>query len=182
MDRADGGEVLVTDTVRQLAGTMPDARFRDRGRVALKGFPERQRLHEVAAEATAARGAPRRGAAPGARRGALVARRGRGGRWRSRRRGGEEAVEVRANSVAILDPDDGRVVDAGAGRRAPGRSRGRRRIGLGRQPRGRHGDADRRALAARRARRSPRASPSTGSAAGPSGVWVADSDARASRA
>ena len=49
MDRAAGGEILVTDTVRQLAGTMPDARFRDRGRVALKGFPERQRLHQVRA-------------------------------------------------------------------------------------------------------------------------------------
>jgi adenylate cyclase len=32
MERADGGQVLLTDTVRQLAGTMPDARFRDRGR------------------------------------------------------------------------------------------------------------------------------------------------------
>ncbi|HSD76089.1 MAG TPA: adenylate/guanylate cyclase domain-containing protein, partial [Solirubrobacteraceae bacterium] len=42
MDRAGGGEILVTDTVRQVAGTMPDAQFRDRGRVALKGFPERQ--------------------------------------------------------------------------------------------------------------------------------------------
>ena len=47
MERARGGQVLVTDTVRQLAGTMPDARLRDRGRVALKGFPERQRLFEV---------------------------------------------------------------------------------------------------------------------------------------
>ena len=54
MDRAGGGEILVTDTVRQLAGTVPDARFHDRGRVALKGFPERQHLHELrAAGATA---------------------------------------------------------------------------------------------------------------------------------
>ena len=47
MDRADGGEILTTDTVRQLVGTMTEATFRDRGRVALKGFAERQRLWEV---------------------------------------------------------------------------------------------------------------------------------------
>ena len=47
MDRADGGQILITDAVRQLVGTVPGARFRDRGRVALKGFPERVRLHEV---------------------------------------------------------------------------------------------------------------------------------------
>ena len=52
MDRADGGEILVTDAVRQLAGTVPGARFRDRGRVALKGFPERQRVHELTQVAT----------------------------------------------------------------------------------------------------------------------------------
>jgi YVTN family beta-propeller protein len=47
MDRANGGEVLMTDTVRQLVGTMTGAGFRDRGRVVLKGFQERQRLYEV---------------------------------------------------------------------------------------------------------------------------------------
>jgi class 3 adenylate cyclase len=47
MDRANGGEVLTTDTVRQLAGTLTGASFRGRGRVALKGFDERQRLYEV---------------------------------------------------------------------------------------------------------------------------------------
>ena len=48
-DRAKGGEILATDTVRQLVGTMPDASFRDRGRVALKGFAERHRLYELRA-------------------------------------------------------------------------------------------------------------------------------------
>src|SRR3954453_10308032 len=52
MDRADGGQILVTDAVRQLAGAMPQPRFRDRGRVALKGFPERQHRYELS-EATA---------------------------------------------------------------------------------------------------------------------------------
>jgi YVTN family beta-propeller protein len=47
MDRANGGEVLMTDTVRQLVGTITGAAFRERGRVVLKGFPERQRLYEV---------------------------------------------------------------------------------------------------------------------------------------
>ena len=66
MDRADGGEILTTDTVRQLVGTMTEASFRDRGRVALKGFAERQRLYEVRpaearpAEPPAPRGPPRR--------------------------------------------------------------------------------------------------------------------------
>src|SRR5689334_3838376 len=38
MDRADGGQILATDTIRGLVGTMSDATFRDRGRVTLKGF------------------------------------------------------------------------------------------------------------------------------------------------
>ena len=61
MDRANGGQVLVTDAVRQLVGTIPGARFRDRGRVNLKGFPERQHLHEVLpAEGLPKRQPPRR--------------------------------------------------------------------------------------------------------------------------
>ena len=42
--RADGGEVLVSDVVRQLAGTSPAVRFLDRGRCRLRGFSERWRL------------------------------------------------------------------------------------------------------------------------------------------
>lgn len=44
---AKGGEILVSDAVKQLAGTMPGVAFRDRGRFRLKGFPEPWRLHEV---------------------------------------------------------------------------------------------------------------------------------------
>jgi class 3 adenylate cyclase len=44
---AKGGEILVSDAVRQLAGTMPGVSFRDRGRFRLKGFPEPWRLYEV---------------------------------------------------------------------------------------------------------------------------------------
>jgi class 3 adenylate cyclase/DNA-binding CsgD family transcriptional regulator/tetratricopeptide (TPR) repeat protein len=45
--RAEGGEVLVSDVVRQLVGTMPTVRFVDRGRHRLKGFAERWRLWAV---------------------------------------------------------------------------------------------------------------------------------------
>jgi YVTN family beta-propeller protein len=116
MDRADGGEILATDTVRQLVGTMTQASFRDRGRVALKGFAERQRLYEVdPAEPRAQKLAPRRS------------------RRRSRRRwalagaavlaavvvaavvlldgsGSSGAVAVAPNSVAVIDPGRGAVV------------------------------------------------------------------------
>lgn len=47
MAKAKGGEILVSEVVRQLAGTMPDVAFSDRGRVALKGFSGRWRLYAV---------------------------------------------------------------------------------------------------------------------------------------
>ena len=42
--RAAGGEVLISDVVRQLCGTLTAVDFEDRGRVTLKGFPDRWRL------------------------------------------------------------------------------------------------------------------------------------------
>jgi class 3 adenylate cyclase len=39
--RAGGGEVLVSDVVRQLVGAVPAVRFLDRGRCRLKGFSVR---------------------------------------------------------------------------------------------------------------------------------------------
>jgi YVTN family beta-propeller protein len=47
MARADGGEILVSELVRQLAGTVPGVQYRDRGRYAFKGFDEPWRLYEV---------------------------------------------------------------------------------------------------------------------------------------
>ena len=44
---AKGGQILVSEPVRHLAGTIPDVTFRDRGRSTLKGFSERWRLYEV---------------------------------------------------------------------------------------------------------------------------------------
>jgi len=43
--KAAGREVLVSDVVRQLVGTIPGVRFVDRGRSRLKGFPDRWRLY-----------------------------------------------------------------------------------------------------------------------------------------
>ena len=110
MDRARGGQVLVTDTVREAAGAMPDARFRDRGRVALKGFPGRQRLFEVGASV----GRPRRAAArrrhPAVLAAATVVAVAAAAAATLAMTGGEGEVEVRSNSVAILDPDDGEVL------------------------------------------------------------------------
>ncbi|HEX2241353.1 MAG TPA: AAA family ATPase [Actinomycetota bacterium] len=46
-DKAKGGEILVSEIVKQLAGSTAEVSFSDRGRVRLKGFPERWKLFEV---------------------------------------------------------------------------------------------------------------------------------------
>lgn len=50
--RANGGEVLVSEIVRQLAGSGPEFTFVDRGRHRLKGFPERWQLYGLTYEST----------------------------------------------------------------------------------------------------------------------------------
>lgn len=45
--KAAGGQILVSEIVKQLVGATPDLTFIDRGRYRLKGFPERLRLFEV---------------------------------------------------------------------------------------------------------------------------------------
>jgi class 3 adenylate cyclase/tetratricopeptide (TPR) repeat protein len=45
--KAQGGEVLVSAVVRELCGTLPEAVFRDRGHLTLKGFPGRWHLFRV---------------------------------------------------------------------------------------------------------------------------------------
>jgi Flp pilus assembly CpaF family ATPase/class 3 adenylate cyclase len=47
--KAKGGEVLVSEIVRQLVGPIAEMKFEFRGRYKLKGFPDRWRLHEVVA-------------------------------------------------------------------------------------------------------------------------------------
>jgi len=46
-DHAEGGEVLVSDVVRQLCGTMSEADFAEHGNVVLRGFPERWQIHRA---------------------------------------------------------------------------------------------------------------------------------------
>jgi YVTN family beta-propeller protein len=117
MDRADGGEILTTDTVRQLVGTMPQASFRDRGRAALKGFAERQRLWEVrpaeARPATppAVRRAPRRSQRTRIAAGAVVLLLAAAAAAALLDGSGSSgAVHVGPNSVAVIDPGRGAVV------------------------------------------------------------------------
>ncbi|HKY76303.1 MAG TPA: AAA family ATPase, partial [Acidimicrobiia bacterium] len=43
--RAGAGEILISEVTRQLAGSGPDFDFFDRGRVRLKGFPDRWHLY-----------------------------------------------------------------------------------------------------------------------------------------
>src|SRR5439155_1364171 len=45
--KARGGEILVSDIVRQLVGPTAEMKFAIRGRYKLKGFPDRWRLHQV---------------------------------------------------------------------------------------------------------------------------------------
>jgi pilus assembly protein CpaF len=47
--KARGGEILVSDVVRQLVGPVSEMTFDYRGRYKLKGFPDRWRLHQVTA-------------------------------------------------------------------------------------------------------------------------------------
>jgi DNA-binding SARP family transcriptional activator/tetratricopeptide (TPR) repeat protein len=46
--KAHGGQILVSEIVKQLVGSTPELTFLDRGRYHLKGFPERFHLFEVA--------------------------------------------------------------------------------------------------------------------------------------
>ena len=45
--KAKGGEILVSEIVRQLVGPIAEMKFDFRGRYKLKGFPDRWRLHQV---------------------------------------------------------------------------------------------------------------------------------------
>ena len=45
--KAQGGQILISQVVKDLAGFVPDIRVVDRGMYWLKGFPQRWRLHEA---------------------------------------------------------------------------------------------------------------------------------------
>jgi class 3 adenylate cyclase/tetratricopeptide (TPR) repeat protein len=50
--KARGGQILIANVVKDLAGLRPDLSYVDRGLFWLKGFPERWRLFEVARQAS----------------------------------------------------------------------------------------------------------------------------------
>jgi DNA-binding SARP family transcriptional activator/class 3 adenylate cyclase len=62
--RAETGEILVSEIVRQLAGSGPEFIFADRGRCRLKGFPDRWHLYGLVYEAATPRGGGGRSAPP----------------------------------------------------------------------------------------------------------------------
>jgi YVTN family beta-propeller protein len=117
MDRADGGEILTTDTVRGLVGTMAGASFRDRGRVALKGFAERHRLYQIRpAEVRPEPAAPARPSRRSRRTWALLSAAILAAAVAVavaivHDSGSAAAVDVPANSVAVVDPRTRSVVD-----------------------------------------------------------------------
>jgi len=57
--KAQGGEALVSDVVRQLCGTSADVAFRERGLLKLRGFPERWRLYQAVSPLRAVRASER---------------------------------------------------------------------------------------------------------------------------
>jgi class 3 adenylate cyclase/DNA-binding CsgD family transcriptional regulator len=56
--KAQGGEILLSDVVRQLVGPNAGLELRDRGRLRLRGFPERWRVHELVWQDEGAAGGP----------------------------------------------------------------------------------------------------------------------------
>jgi class 3 adenylate cyclase len=46
-DKAKGGQILVSEVVRTVVGSLAGVEFRDAGRKQLKGIKGRQRLYEV---------------------------------------------------------------------------------------------------------------------------------------
>jgi class 3 adenylate cyclase/streptogramin lyase len=116
---AKGGQIFVSEPVRHLAGTIPEVTFRDRGRRALKGFPERWRLYEVVWQPPKEKvPKPRREPTPAAARrrqlavaGAVVGAAVLALAAFLVLRGGETTLDrVAANSAGIIDPDSGDIV------------------------------------------------------------------------
>jgi YVTN family beta-propeller protein len=130
MSKASGGQILASEMVVRLAGTMPGISFRDRGRHSFKGFDERWRLYEVGWEQPAAAPAHKRRRRVGALRrrkrlasaaaaataltvaalaAALVLTREDG-----------SAVVVPANAIAVVDASTNQVADVVEGVLRPG--------------------------------------------------------------
>src|SRR5215216_5259090 len=115
MAKAAGGEILVSEMVRQLAGTVPGIQYRDRGRHTFKGFDEPWRLYELVWSGAPPKRARRR-AAPSRRRLAIIAAAlaalvaaGVAALFANR---GSGSVKVGLTSLAVIDPDSSKVTHA----------------------------------------------------------------------
>jgi YVTN family beta-propeller protein len=118
--KAKGGQIFVSEPVRHLAGTIPEVSLRDRGRFQLKGFNERWRLYEVDWERPKEKPPPKRKPEPAARRrrrrlflagvlaGAIVLALAA---FLILRGGAGTLDRVAPNSVGIIDPDSGGIID-----------------------------------------------------------------------
>jgi class 3 adenylate cyclase/streptogramin lyase len=116
MAQAAGGEILVSDMVRQLAGTVPGVQYRDRGRHTFKGFNEPWWLYQVVWP-----GAPPKRVQPRSRptrniavagAAAIVVLIAVAGAALLATRGSEGGLSgIRPNSVGVIDPQTNRIVD-----------------------------------------------------------------------
>ena len=124
---AKGGQIFVSEPVRHLAGTIPGISFRDRGRRSLKGFSERWRLFEVIWEQTEAeRPKAQPIAKPRSRRLQMLVAAGAAVLLAVALaaflalRGGEEPLDrVAPNSVGVVDPGSGDILDQVAVGKSP---------------------------------------------------------------
>jgi virginiamycin B lyase len=133
MAKGSGGQILVSEMVRRLVGTMPGVSFRDRGRHAFKGFDERWRLYEVEWERPAPPPkAPRRRVrervAPARPTRGLAIALGVGAAALAAlllaavllRRDDSSSIAVPANSIAVVNPETNEVEGAVEGVIRPG--------------------------------------------------------------
>src|SRR5215211_5990836 len=116
MAKARGGEILVSDMVRQLAGTVPGVQYRDRGRHTFKGFDEPWRLYQVVwpgapPKRVQPRARPSRNLAVAVAAGLLVLIAAAVAAFLATRGPDGGLSGIRPNSVGVIDPKTNRVVD-----------------------------------------------------------------------
>ncbi len=112
MSMADGGEILVSEMVRRLAGTVPGVDYRDRGRHRFKGFDEPWRIYQVVwpgAPPARSRARSRRSSARRVAAAALVGAVLVAAAAVALLRDGGTPPEIATNSVARLDGGSGAV-------------------------------------------------------------------------
>ena len=116
MAKAHGGQIFVSEMVRQLAGTVPGVTYRDRGRHSFKGWEQKWRLYEVDWRRPAPPPRPKRVRKRPSRRALLVgsaalvaAGAALAGFLALNRPGG--LGSIRPNHVGVIDPETNEIVD-----------------------------------------------------------------------